>query len=69
MSYPKKSEKRLDELESVATRALEILTAAGVDHAEAYASEGDRLEVSVRMSEPELIKAAARDLIAGAAHI
>jgi PmbA protein len=55
---PKASEKLLDSLEESATHALEVLTQLGVDDAEVSVSTGDRLEVSVRKGETDLIKEA-----------
>ena len=56
MSLPRTSQRRLDDLQAVAEQALALARAAGLDHAEAAASEGQSLEVNVRRGEADLVK-------------
>lgn len=58
MTFPRASEKLLDALEESTAHALEVLTRLGVDDAEVSVSTGERLEVSVRKGETDLIKEA-----------
>ena len=55
---PRASVRMLDELEGVATRALEHLRKRGVDHAEISVGQGERLEAGVRQGKVELVKEA-----------
>ncbi|MCA9707471.1 MAG: TldD/PmbA family protein [Myxococcales bacterium] len=59
MPRPAATDKKLDELAGLATRALDQLRALGVDHAEVAVGTGRELEVSVRQGEVELVKEAA----------
>jgi PmbA protein len=53
-----KHDRQLDELEQVASRALDYLASKGVDHAETSVGRGSSLEVTVRMGEVDLLKEA-----------
>jgi PmbA protein len=56
MELPRASERLLDQLTESSEHALEVLTKLGVDEAEVSVSTGERLEVSVRKGEVDLIK-------------
>lgn len=58
MTLPRKSARKLDQLEASAVHALEVLTTLGVDDAEVSVSAGERLEVSVRDGKTDLVKEA-----------
>ncbi|MCA9697721.1 MAG: TldD/PmbA family protein [Myxococcales bacterium] len=55
---PRAVRQQLDEIQSVAARALEQLQALGATHAEVAVGQGEQLEVGVRQGEVELIKEA-----------
>ena len=58
LTLPSASNELLADLEASARHALDHLRTLGVEHAEVAVSQGERLEVSVRQGEVELIKEA-----------